>query len=579
MDIFKNLPEADVALLNRYINYYGGSEERGSYMPLAEMEYFLRFWAVNKAPFYNMFGEQFILKKEICFEQDPDLLEEDLDNSIRYGDALVWAFRRKYMECIDKMISDFDMKYELKRFVDDIPMLIKNEYDGEPFCIPGRFTTDRKPLQINKGAKAIKTLGKICKALNIEEVQYWCPVCGTYEKSQNKTCKNCGTEIPSEKRDGYEMFRRNHSLVLNQKKLKGNLCLSIHPLDFITMSDNNCGWSSCMQWVDEPGDYRLGTIEMMNSPYCVIAYVEAKDPMPICTDDFWNSKRWRQLLMITPEMILGNKQYPYFNDNLQGTAMKWLRDLANDYKRTDPDEEKFGPYEEEALQIRNHRWNTIGNEEVYVNFEFTYMYNDIYDLRMAFIARHCNETRIEYNLSGPAVCTECGDIIEKNADYEVEPNWTTCRSCNGMWRCGCCGDWHYGDAYYCEDSDEPYCEYCYRTETEICEVCGDHVVRTEKIFIQLLNSSDDETETYNWNFVIDTCKNCIGSSEFEELFGPIRIRKDMYGRDRQFVHIDNITERGLDGGTMDSYSRTVLKEIGSIESDEDRVVLLRKKLY
>ena len=37
-----------------------------------------------------------------------------------------------------------------------------------------------------------------------------------------------------------------------------------------------------------------------------------------------------------------------------------------------------------------------------------------------------------------------------------------------------------------------YCEYCYHTETEICEVCGDHVVRTEKIFIQLLNNSDVE---------------------------------------------------------------------------------------
>ena len=35
------------------------------------------------------------------------------------------------------------------------------------------------------------------------------------------------------------------------------------------------------------------------------------------------------------EMILGNKQYPFFNDDLQGAAMKWLRDLANNYYKDD----------------------------------------------------------------------------------------------------------------------------------------------------------------------------------------------------------------------------------------------------
>ena len=54
MDIFDRLPKEDVELLNRYINYYGGSDEKESYMELSNMPYFLRFWKVNKMPFFKM---------------------------------------------------------------------------------------------------------------------------------------------------------------------------------------------------------------------------------------------------------------------------------------------------------------------------------------------------------------------------------------------------------------------------------------------------------------------------------------------------------------------------------------------
>lgn len=583
MDIFEKLPQEDVELINSYINYYGGSEESESHMSMAGMRHFLRFWSANKVPFYNMFGGNFILKREVSFDKDPDVMEEDMDNTIRYGDSIIWGFRQHYECRIDSLDLPYEDRYELKRFTHDVSMLVKNEYDGDPVTIPGRLTIDKHPLQINKGAKAIKMLGKICKALGIEYSLYKCPQCGRYENTayaaeQCPYCCSNATEYV--KTDGYETFRRAHSLVLNQKKLRGNLCLSIHPLDYITMSDNDCGWSSCMQWMDEAGDYRLGTIEMMNSAYCVVAYVEAKDSMPICNSGkTWNNKRWRQLLMIVPEMILGNKQYPYASDDLQGAAMKWLRELANNYHGA-PDEEHYGPYEEEALQIRNQRWNPVGTRDYYVNFWFDYMYCDIYDYRMAFIARSVEGNRIEYNLSGPAVCTECGEVIEKNGDDDVEPSWTTCRHCNGMWRCHCCGDWHYGDAYYPADSDYPYCHYCYEQSTERCEICGDRVTHTDAVFIHVLpGNTEEEYETYNWNFTIDLCQSCFDSEDFVRLFGEAQLRPDMYGRHRYVVDIDNVTDEGLSGGEIDNYTREWLKQLRDMESFEDRLALLRKNLY
>lgn len=584
MDIFERLPQKDVELIREYINTYGGSDDGYSNMPLSQMGDWLRFWNINKAPFYKMFGEQFILKKEICFDRDLDVMEEELDNSIRYGDGIAKHFRNQYIYFVNQFADmDYDARYDLRRFADDLSILIKNEWSGDPIVIPGKYTVDGKPFQINRGAKVVKMLGKICKAIGFSYTAHKCPHCGHVEAEtiyDTHKCPYCySNPTPYETIDGYESFRRLHSLALNQKKVRGNLCLSIHPLDFITMSDNDCGWESCMKWMEEAGDYRLGTIEMMNSPYCVIAYVEAKEPMTLWNADAtWNSKRWRQLLMITPEMLLGNKQYPYSSDDLQGAAMKWLRELANagDYRCVE-NEKRYGPYEEEALQIQNSRHNRVGTREVYVHFWFNYMYCDIYDYRMAFISPNAGN-RIEYNLSGPAVCTNCGEVIYKDSDCDVEPSWTTCRDCNGMWRCSQCGDWHCGEPWYAEDSDFPYCGYCYE-ELPRCEVCGDRVTNTDNVYIEIIPSTDAEHECYNWNYIIDVCRHCVTSDDFKSLFGDIVYRKDMFGRERQVVLLENITDDGMDCGSLDIEVKEILKLIRDAKSYEEKLNLIKKNLY
>lgn len=582
MELFEKLPPEEVALINGYINHYGGGDESDSYMPPEKMSYWLRFWSENKAPLYQMFGEKFILRKEISFEKDIDTMEEELDEAIRYGDGVASGFRNGYAQFVQNLPVDYELKYAMKQLACDLTVLARNTYEGDPMTIPGTVTVDGHPLQINHGAKTVKMLGKVCKAIGYNYIVYKCPHCGQYEILNNSECPYCGQkETPMEKVDGYENFRRLHSLVLNQKKLKGDLCLSIHPLDFITMSDNECGWQSCMQWMEEQGDYRLGTIEMMNSAYCVVAYIESREPMTLWSMDAkWNSKRWRQLLMITPEMLLGNKQYPYFSDDLQGAAMKWLRELANagDYRCAESGK-RYGPYEDEALQIQNKRHNRVGTREIYVNFWFTYMYCDIYDYRMAFIARGCPSNSIEYNLSGPAVCTNCGEVIYKDYNSEVEAYWTTCRGCNDMWQCCKCGEWHHGDAYYAEDSDDPYCWYCFEHETERCEVCGDRVSSTESIYIEILPKADEEHECFNWNYVIDACSYCVRNSEFRELFGETVIRTDMFGRERQVVLLENISDDGLECGSLDYDTKNALKLIRDAKSDEEKLSLVKKNLY
>ena len=96
------------------------------------------------------------------------------------------------------------------------------------------------------------------------------------------------------------------------------------------MSDNDCGWHTCMSWFHD-GEFRLGTIEMMNSPYVVVTYLTAKEDMILTEDFYWNNKKWRELFIVTDKVISEIKSYPYVNRALTKYALNWLKDLAENY--------------------------------------------------------------------------------------------------------------------------------------------------------------------------------------------------------------------------------------------------------
>jgi hypothetical protein len=575
MELFNQLPAEDVGLLHQYLSWYGGacddgycSDDSSATIPLEKMSYFLRYWSEEKAPFYRMFGNKFIIKKEISFETTKDELYAGIENNIIYtSDWAIRNFKHSYeMATRHRMTGEY-YNWALNNFIYTYDWLVDNIYDGDTFTIPREFTVDGHPLVVNHGCKTVKMLGKIVKALGCDVKAKRCPECGTTHPVTMEVCPACQTTL--EETTGYEEYRKAHSLVLNQKRVKGNLCLSIHPLDFLTMSDNDCGWSSCMSWVEEPGDYRLGTIEMMNSPYVVIAYVEASNPMTLCNSE-WNNKRWRQLCVVTPDLILGNKQYPYVNEDIQGAALKWLRELASAHGG-------YGPYSAEAVNINNKSHNTIGTHNFYVNLSFSYMYNDIYDLRMGYLKEGFAEKEIRMNLSGHAVCTSCGSIIHYD---DVEANWTVCPSCSPYSRCDMCGDRIYGrdGEYYLGDRDEPVCSYCYHNEAVNCDVCGDRVGHTVDIFIRPLEKKVPEDLEYaNWDYAVHACEYCASPSRgFVRTFGDLKLVPNRWGMMRRTVSLDSIEESGLRYSELSSEEIDVLYKIKSVPDGQERIDLMRE---
>ena len=253
----------------------------------APLEYILRFWNKNKEFLYDFFGHQLILEKEVDIKRPEAILHEDMENAL-YPDGDGITFVEEFYNWAGKYTREDWVRYSDLTMLIDICSLTDNIYPGDNIEIP--VPNSNHPIQIQKGCKAMKMLSKIAKTFNLE---------------------------------GFEDFRIKHSMVLNQKRFKGTLCLSIHPLDYMTMSDNNCEWESCMSW-KQGGEYRLGTVEMMNSPNVIVAYLKADKDMDLfaCWGEHdgevrWNNKRWRELFVVSPEVLMGIKGYPFNDENLR----------------------------------------------------------------------------------------------------------------------------------------------------------------------------------------------------------------------------------------------------------------------
>lgn len=586
MGLFENLLEADKKLFYSYIDTYGD----GRALPYKNLDYYLRYWNSNKEVFYKAFGNNFIIKKQISLTKRADDIHNEMFDAFYGYDAptVIGDFIRLYHTTINDIANKIykanafeavDLYWDIMNlvsFATDYSLLFSNVYEGKAITIPAEYTVDNKPFVINTNCKIVKILKKICKAVGVEVKAKKCPVCGQEFNYNLVECPNCKNEKKIIELDGYEMFRQAHSRILNNKKTIGNLCLSIHPMDFITMSDNECGWDSCMSWMNEDGgEYRLGTIEMMNSPNVVVAYLESHKPMNIWGVGEWNNKRWRQLFIVDKTVILGNRQYPYADDELQGLAIEWLREIMTKVQG-------YGPYPEETCQIRNRCDNLInGTKNIYFTFDTEYMYNDVYDFRLAYVADQYYENNDSYSLcfSGPAICSHCGDIIE----YEtIDPSSVICNNCAGGWKCELCGEWHrdYEDCNIIDDYK--ICNYCYEDRTEACEACGEYHIDNNMyhIYLQFVNHNHPDVMNFNYSYYVPLCGYCYSSpSQYEPLFGPMYEIKDMWGNTKKAFDIRNITDEGLERGNLSWSTQQMLKTMRDAKSDEDCVRLIHENAF
>ena len=200
-------------------------------------------------------------------------------------------------------------------------------------------------------------------------------------------------------------------------KKKGYLYLSIHPLDFLSLSDNNKNWDSCFSLYS--GDNRISGFSYMNDCYTFIAYfLTDDDNFNRKNDAFkkieWNSKMWRMLVhlkKVNNEIaIVYNRQYPFYNILFEQKIDEIIQQLLPNNIQT----------------------KLINNANVLIDTnEYNNIYNDLL-LNTNFKAkgRISNNFNSSISLGGEVKCFNCAKTLtDYNSNYDDRREFCLCDSC------------------------------------------------------------------------------------------------------------------------------------------------------
>lgn len=134
-----------------------------------------------------------------------------------------------------------------------------------------------------------------------------------------------------------ESIQTAASMLVQEDKITGTLCLSVHPLDFISASENCHNWHSCHAL---DGEYRSGNVSYMVDPHTIMCYLRADKDYIL--PDFpnsvpWNSKKWRVWFYLSKDwdILFAGRQYPFTSAVGLNMAKKELIEKVFDTKFTD----------------------------------------------------------------------------------------------------------------------------------------------------------------------------------------------------------------------------------------------------
>ena len=287
------------------------------------------------------------------------------------------------------------------------------------------------------------------------------------------------------------------SMIIQEDKIEGTLCLSVHPLDFLSTSENTHNWRSCRAL---DGEYRSGNLSHMIDHSTFICYLKSSkdEKLPNFPPDVpWNSKKWRVLFYMSDrwDMIFAGRQYPFCTE----TGLDFVKDKVfpranlGDFS-TWIDKKYCGFKDKDVYSNFSHSYVPVVDglvplAELVINEPGSLQFNDVlssscYDALYAYKKVECfggykyapMHKFTRFHIGGKCNCTRCGKYpIEITSSF-------MCNDCeleygdseDDMFAyCPCCGSrYYYDDGVWVEGDEECVCPSCADSETTICDCCG-----------------------------------------------------------------------------------------------------------
>ena len=331
------------------------------------------------------------------------------------------------------------------------------------------------------------------------------------------------------------------SQVIQQtSKLRGRLCFSVHPLDYLTISENTNKWTTCHSMKNT---YCAGNLSYMADKATVVCYLKDEDDVQLGHFPrglLWNNKKWRTLLFVADKcsLIFASKQYPFSSESVMKKVLELFNERKNkialgnygnwtDYCITDV-ETPNGQFHltKKYLPISG---NLVALDKILGQPIGCLNYNDIlygHDTKLCYTTFNSsimNNTPLMYmahpgevEVGRPVKCLNCGkhniflangDVLCKKCEMEIgtveSDFFRTCKHCGKRLFMEKEGTW-------IDDEENVVCEDCYsKYGYKECSYCNEPMM--EKYLI--LNEEDNKYY----------CKDCYKNLEV------IKERRNMYG--------------------------------------------------
>lgn len=455
MELFDYLSDEDKITIKEFIQAYANVEEVDIYKAL-------KYWNKNKRKMFKALGRNLRVKIPVDIPCDDKLFINALQ------DIYIPPFGYQIEGKVNHpFIPDFE-NFVNNKVLQKVPDMWKQgdikdkfmqmfRYDNFKSGVLNRdysFVRDGKRLKIPEGTKIMKAIRKML-------------VFACYPNM-----------------DLFESFRNEISNLTTSKHIKTNLVFSIHPIDFLTMSDNSLGWHSCMSWMQH-GGFSTGPIEMMNSNMVIIAYLESSKPFQFNMHNIPN-KSWRTLLYVHKDILLAGKSYPYLNEKITLKTLDIMREMLYNnlkwkYQYINQEYRDLNGYHSNDY-LRNNSYPRRNYKNQHKIIIYTNgMYNDLVESNITkyWCCRNWVPKPLMLNASGIANCMLCGKPITTqeeinesyDSDLEIHGSVKVCPECYRDCYCSCCKNFSFGKKYKIREwmniCSRSYCSYRW-----ICPKCA-----------------------------------------------------------------------------------------------------------
>jgi hypothetical protein len=322
----------------------------------------------------------------------------------------------------------------------------------------------------------------------------------------NETCKEYeyhGTKIPAGAKlvKAFKHFIPNKellteiqnraSMIIQDDKIHGHLCFSVHPLDYLSVSETTYKWRSCHAL---DGEYRAGNLSYMADPTTVVCYLKGENDavLPRFPSDVkWNSKKWRCLIFFSQSRkeIFFGRQYPMFAEEANDYMLVNLRrkNIIQNSPWTTPKNEnvqrvgdqsldhiyypvegKLYPLDKMVVDNSDLHFNDLLKSSFYTPY-MSYTYEDFWNQKtMPYFpvgyeipCLCCGRGSIDPQDNGSMMCLDCNP-----EEWDGDTYW-----------CEYCGNsYHEEEMYFVEGMT--ICEDCMPEKTAPCAACGIVHLRT-----------------------------------------------------------------------------------------------------